>query len=86
MTSKVKVYVCRYHEILNPISRHIVSSYSMCRYVKEILLEDLDFLGKDLLDTLQKGLELDITEPELVLKIIGSEIGGDEYVKLSLRG
>lgn len=86
MTSKVRVYVCKYHEILNPISRHTISLYSTCKYVREILLEDLGFLGKDLLDILQKNLELDITEIELVLKIIGSEIGRDEYVKLSLKG
>jgi len=86
MTNKVKIFICRYHEILNPISRHMVSSYSTCRYLKEVSLEELEFLGENLLNTLQRNLELDITEPELVLKIIDSEIGGDEYVKLSLRG
>ncbi len=80
----VLVYVCKYHEVLNPVSRHIVSSYSTCSLVKRLSLNDIAFIGREYLNVLSRNFELDVTDPELVRKLIGREIGGDEYVKLVL--
>ncbi len=81
---KVLVYVCKYHEVLNPVSRHIISSYSTCSLIKEVSIEDIGFIGEEYLGMLSRSYELDVTDPELVQKLIGREIGGDEYVKLVL--
>ncbi len=83
---KVLVYVCRYYEVLNPVSRHIVSSYSTCSLVKKLSLDDIGFIGEKHLDLLLRNFELDVTDPELVRSLIGREVGGDEYVKLVLEG
>jgi len=82
---KVNVYLCKYHKTVNPVSRHIISSYSTCSFVSTIELEELvSILGEEAVAILRRNFEIDISDNEIVSKIINRSISENEYLKLSL--
>ncbi len=82
--TRVHVYLCKYHKTVNPVSRHIVTSYSTCTRVSTIELRELSFLGDEVIAILKRNFEVDISDKELVFKIIGRTLNENEYLKISL--
>ncbi len=81
---RVHIYLCKYYKIVNPVSRHMITSYSTCSLVSTIELGELSFLGDEVIAILKKNFEIDISDNEIVSRIIGRTLNENEYLKISL--
>ncbi len=80
----VNVYLCKYHKVVNPVSRHVISSYSTCNKMSKIKLDTIPSAYNEIISLLKRDSEVDIVDDELALRIIGRRLNENEYIKLSL--
>lgn len=80
----VNVYLCKYHKVVNPVSRHVIASYSTCNKMSKIRLDTIPLAYNEIISFLKRDLEVDIVDDELALRIIGRRLSENEYLKLSL--
>jgi len=81
---RVHIYLCKYYKTVNPVSRHIITSYSTCSLVSTMELRELSFLGDEVIAILKRNFEIDISDNEIVSRIIGRTLNENEYLKISL--
>ena len=80
----VNVYLCKYHKVVNPVSRHVISSYSTCNKMSKIRLDTIPSAYNEIISLLKRDSEVDVMDDELALRIIGRRLSENEYLKLSL--
>lgn len=84
---RVKIYLCKYVEVEQVVSRHYVSSYSTCNFLKETDLNELSRILSDKdLKKLVEEHELLLVDENIIRKIINRKTGENIYLTLVISG